>query len=232
MHVEPPGHAPTNLKELAIHYLMIVVGILTALGLEAGAEAWHHQRLARQTMEQLDSELRTNLNEVRLAVESDLQVLNNFSKLHEALMARLRAGKLSRAEASTMLNEGLQRVGFSTPTLRRDAWDTALADQALMHLPREQLHRYSEAYSSQRDMEQALITTTQSGMSVNQLSAVMTDAALGQLDGVEAAKMLQAYVMTMGSNVGNLKELGKLLERTLAHSTSPVPASAASTSRH
>lgn len=65
MHVEPPSHAPSSLKELGIHYLMIVLGILTALGLEAGFETLHHRRLAQHTVEQLETELRANLAEVR-----------------------------------------------------------------------------------------------------------------------------------------------------------------------
>lgn len=231
MHVEPPGHAPTNLKELAIHYLMIVVGILTALGLEAGAEAWHHRRLAHKTVEQIEAELRLNLAEVRQSLQQDKLILTQTRTLHDSLLAKVKGGKLSRAEASAMVLEGMGRVGFATPTLRRDAWETALADQALVHLPREALQRYSEVYSTQRDMQQGITAMTSAGMSITQLSSVITDASLEQLDPVEALKMLQSFQLTMTSVIGNFGEMARLLERSLDPQLGTASAAASSASR-
>lgn len=43
---------------------MIVPGILTALGQQGGFEAQRHRRLARHTVERVETELQANLTEV------------------------------------------------------------------------------------------------------------------------------------------------------------------------
>ena len=46
MHIELPKIRLHSLREFATHYLMIVLSILTALGLEAWIERVHHERAA------------------------------------------------------------------------------------------------------------------------------------------------------------------------------------------
>ena len=105
MHVEPPSHAPTNLKELGIHYLMIVVGILTALGLESGIEALHHRRLSHQTIEQVESELQANLADARASLKQNQTALKDLTALTNDVKQLIRDGQAKPAVLEPLLTQ-------------------------------------------------------------------------------------------------------------------------------
>lgn len=227
MHVEPPGHAPTNLKELVVHYLMIVLGILTALGLEAGFEALHHRRLANHTMEQVEAELRANLAEVRATQKQNEEVLAGVNALYADVAALARQdGKAASDPLRGMLTQRL-RVSLFVPALRRDAWDTAVADQALVHMPQPALRRMSEAYTGQREAQQAITAGINATASFSRISDVAVEAEFGRIDPVEALKALHGYRMTLRAVLGVERDLAKQLAQSLEEAQAPA-ASAAS----
>jgi hypothetical protein len=225
MHVEPPTHAPTNLKELAVHYVMIVLGILTALGLEAGFEALHHRKLARQTIEQVELELRANLAEARTSVKQNQESMTQLGGVLDEVKELVRKGEAKPAVLHTLLTDKL-RVSVFTPGLRRDAWDTALADQALIHLPHADLRRLSEAYTAQRDAQQAIQTTFGVLSSFSRLTDATVDAGYGRGDPVDLIKALHAYRLTLNGIIG----VERSLEKQLAESLGEAPAAAGAAS--
>ncbi len=221
MHVEPPTHAPTNLKELGIHYVMIVLGILTALGLEAGFEALHHHKLARQTIEQVEVELRTNLAESRQTLKQNRESMEQLNGVYAEVKKLIEQGQAKPAALYTLLT-GKLRISVSMPGLRRDAWDTALADQALIHMPVKDLRRLSEAYTSQRDAQQSIQTTFSSIASFSRLTDATVDAEFGRGDPVDLLKALHSYHLTLNAVISVEQEL----ERQLAQSLGEAPAAA------
>lgn len=228
MHVEPPTHAPTNLKELGIHYMMIVLGILTALGLEGGFEALHHRRLANHTIEQVQTELRANLAEVRSGVEKNQKVLTGVDALYEEAAVLARQGdKASPDQLRILLKERL-RISLFTPSLRRDAWDTAVADQALVHMPHEALRRLSEAYTAQREAQQVIASTINATGTFSRLSDVAVEADFGRADPVEVLKALHSYRMTLNAVLGVERDLAQQLAESLKEDKAAEPAMAGS----
>jgi hypothetical protein len=227
MHVEPPSHAPTNLKELGVHYLMIVLGILTALGLEAGFETLHHRRLANHTIEQVETELKANLVEVRSTLKQNQEVLASVDAIYAdvAKLAR-QDGKAAPGQLKGLLQERL-RISLFVPALRRDAWDTAVADQALIHMPHEALRRLSEAYTAQREAQQAITAGINATASFSRMSDMAVDAEFGRADPVEALKALHGYRMTLRAVLGVERDLAKQLAESLEEAPAPA-ASAAS----
>jgi hypothetical protein len=223
MHVEPPTHAPTNLKELGIHYLMIVLGILTALGLEAGFEAWHHRRLANRTIEQVEVELRANLAEVRSTLRENQKTIAAVDALYAELKTLARQDKPAPDALSEILNQRL-RISIFTPGLRRDAWDTAVADQALMHMPHDALRRLAEAYTAQREAQLAVQTNFNVLGSFSRLTDAAVDAEFGRVDAVEALKALRGYRLTLTAITGIERDLERQLAQSLGE---PAPAAAA-----
>lgn len=227
MHVEPPGHAPTNFKELGVHYLMIVLGILTALGLEAGFEALHHRRLARETIEQVEAELQVNLAEVRATLKQNHAVLEGVTALYGDVKKLTEQAQAKPAALKTILTERL-RISVFTPGLRRDAWDTALADQALVHMPHGDLRRLSEAYTAQRDSQQAIQASFSAIGSFTRLTDALVDAEFGRGDPVDLMKALHAYRLTLSVVIGVENELEKQLAQSLGEAPAASAASAAS----
>lgn len=231
MHVEPPSHAPTNLKELGVHYLMIVLGILTALGLEAGFETLHHRRLANHTVEQVETELHANLGEVRSSLKQNQEVLASVDALYGDVTVLARQdGKAAPDQLKNLLQQRL-RISLFVPALRRDAWDTALADQALVHMPHQSLRRLSEAYTAQREAQQAITAGINATASFSRMSDVAVEAEYGRADPVEALKALHGYRMTLRAVIGVERDLAKQLAESLAESLgeaqAPEPAASA-----
>ncbi len=231
MHVEPPSHAPTNLKELGVHYLMIVAGILTALGLEAGFEALHHRRLARHTVEQVETELQANLAEVRTSLTQNRAGLDRVQGLYVEVKKLAEHHEAKPGVLKDLLREKL-RIGVVTPSLRRDAWDTAVADQALVHLPHDDLRRLSEAYTGQREAQQAIQTSFGAIGSFARLTDAAVDAEFGRGDPIDLLKALQAYRLTLNAVVGVEEDLEKQLAQSLGRSAAEPAAAASAASGH
>lgn len=227
MHVEPPGHAPTNFKELGVHYLMIVLGILTALGLEAGFEMLHHRRLAQHTIEQVESELRANLTEVRSTLMHNREVMTGVEALYKdvADLAR-RDDRATPDQLRDLLKQRL-RISLFVPALRRDAWDTAVADQALIHMPRDALRRLSEAYTAQHEAQQAVVASINATGSFVRLGDVAVEADFGRADPVEALKALHSYRMTLSALLGVETDLARQLAESLGEAQPAAPAASA-----
>ncbi len=180
MHVEPPGHAPQTIKDFAIHYLMIVVGILTAVGIEQAIEAVHHRELAAQATEQIEEELRSNLRESSSTLAENRKRLAALKATEEAVASDVLKGDATPATFRTRLQA--LAIGTATPTLRRDAWEAAIANQALTYVDAAAVRRYSEGYSAQREAIQTILATFSLGNWPGQLQASIVDARLGKVD--------------------------------------------------
>lgn len=72
MHLEVLKVRLHSLKDFAKHYLMIVLSILTALGLEAWIEHAHHRHAAAEASTQIEAEIRANLAECDTDLQHDL----------------------------------------------------------------------------------------------------------------------------------------------------------------
>ncbi len=205
MHVEPPGHAPQTLKDFLTHYLMIVVGILTAVGIEQGIEAAHHHHLAKQATQQIDEELRTNLQEARTTLAENKKRLAALKKVEDALVNDVLHHDTSVGTFRTRVDA--ISIGTVTPTLRRDAWEAAIASQALSYVEPARVRRYSEGYSAQRDVTQMMLSTFTLGNWPGQLQAAVVDAKLGKVDQAALLKALATYELALAATAENEREL-------------------------
>jgi hypothetical protein len=205
MHVEPPGHAPQSLREFATHYLMIVLGILTAVGIEQGIESIHHRELAAQATRDIEVELRGNLHEASTAFAENRKRLAELKATEEALTQ-----DVLRKDASPATFEARMKtiaIGVATPALRRDAWEAAIASQALSYVDPATVRRYSEGYSAQREVTQTIIATFNIGNWPSELQGSVVDAKLGKVDQVALLKALATYEMALAAAAENEREL-------------------------
>ena len=67
-----------SLKDFAKHYLMIVLSILTALGLEAWIDHAHHQLAAATASAQIEMEIRDNMTEAHTDLQHDVAQLKRL----------------------------------------------------------------------------------------------------------------------------------------------------------
>jgi hypothetical protein len=210
MHVEPPGHAPQSLKDFGIHYLMIVAGILTAVGIEQGIEAIHHHELATQATEQIEEELKANLRETGEAIVENQRRNAALKTAIDTLTADI----VQKKASDEAFVAGLSKVinGTRNPTLRRDAWDAAIASQALTYVGPAELRLYSGAYSTQGDAMASILATTSQGNWANQFVDASIDARIGRVDQAALLKALTNYSFDLVAVTSNEQELAAVLK--------------------
>jgi hypothetical protein len=216
-----------SIQEFLREYLMIVVGILTALGLEHVIASHHHHQAAEQSRQQVVAELRANLDEIRQTRERNLRWSIPLAQLADSLKRDLKSG-LSQEDVRKHLrarHEAESNIGFSFPTLRHDAWEVMVANQTAIYMDTGHLRRYSAAYAFQRDMMAWLNQASTSMMNDQQLLDVLADPELQEVDP-------RAFLKLMARNAGMLRLLESdlaLLQGKLEEALKDEPRSASAT---
>ncbi len=235
MHFEVPS-LPHSVKEFAAHYVMIVVSILTALGLEAAVERLHHDHAAEAAQRSIETELRSNLEDLRDSNASNLKRVKPLEDLCDLLVKDFDDGVPTAQIKQQMADHVKAGIDFGVyiPTLRHEAWDVAVANQSASYMKPEVLRRLSVAYASQRDVNPASMTVL---VNVPAYVNALIDARVGASDPHEFLRSMKQAALTVRNAVGRFKELERDLQQALpddppptqpASSRSVAPASAAS----
>jgi len=134
IHKPKPWH---GLREFLKEYLIIVVGVLTALGAEAVVEGLHWRHVLSEEREALDAEVET----LRGAVLSRVE-------LQPCIDARLAAvATLIRRHDQGLTPDTVGPIGrpvYYTPAT--GTWDLAVADQSLSRMPFPERRKYLFVY--------------------------------------------------------------------------------------
>ncbi|HEY3951319.1 hypothetical protein [Phenylobacterium sp.] len=144
IHKPKPWH---GLREFLKEYLIIVIGVLTALSAEAGVEWLHWRHLA----EQHDAELAMSAQSVaanaiqQLAVDGCLR--GALQEIGEALLRPGTAWKGLKPDASGPVESYLPpRLQVRGRPWAYAPWESALADGSLTHLPADRVRAYALIY--------------------------------------------------------------------------------------
>jgi len=220
MHFEVPK--ASTFKEFGGEYLMIVISILTALGLEHGAQAMHHRHLAHQASQNIDAEIRANIAELTAVRAHNKAEQDNKIALRDALLAEIQSGASDAALRTNLKSHyaSVFRISLQTPTLRREAWDVAVANQAVSWMPPDQLKRYSVIYAGMRDLQALVATGAGSFMDGPRMQDAKSNVEMGGADPRETYRMLNQVVASFGNLNGNLRNLQSELEQG---SSAPAP---------
>jgi hypothetical protein len=212
MHFEVPK--AKKFKEFGGEYVMIVISILTALALEHAVQTWHHRHLAHEAAEKMNVELRATIKEVNAALEYNEKKRQTLHQVREQLLAGIRA-KTSDAELMKRYAQEwaeMMRLDLNTPTLHREAWETAVANQAVTWMTREQLENYAVAYGAIRDTSAITYNGALGFMDVPRLLDTIGRAQIGTANPQEIYLLAYRMAAAYDNLDGNLKSLNKLLE--------------------
>jgi hypothetical protein len=207
-----------SLKDFVREYLMIVIGILTALGLEHLVTSEHHARDAEQSRQRIVAEIRANLEEVRDAQAQNATRLGPIDAEAAVLRKEIEEG-MPRAEINRRLLDQIKGkvvMGYTWPTLRHEAWDVVVANQSASYIDADALRRYSAAYAAQRDSSVLGLHGAESLLNGTRVLDAFADLQLQRADPVEFLKVLgheSATVTAVQSVIGDLR---KQLEAALA----------------
>jgi hypothetical protein len=213
MHFEVPKSK--KLKEFGGEYVMIVISILTALALEHTVQTVHHNQLAREAGEKIEAELRLNARDVNDVLAHNERDLKEIQRVRAELLQGIRdkvADDVLIARFKTDWKTGIV-LGIKVPTLRHEAWDAAVANQAVTWMPDGQLQRYVTAYADIRDVQ-----TLATGGSANfvdgpRMMDTLSDLETGKATPQQMLKALAQLRSAYGSMDGNLQGLLKSLPK-------------------
>lgn len=218
MHLELPKMRLHSLTDFAKHYLMIVLSILTALGLEAWIERAHHAHAAETASRQIRAEIEANLNEVRGAIKSNDERVAPLRQLNTLLSQDIRAGA-----TAAVANQHIQAhradfaLGVEWPTVTSQAWDVAVANQSASWMDDAELHRYATAYANLRDTSNWLTHDSTTFINGPTMAAMHTRVDLGTpADPLEFVTVLRQMIDTSSEVQSHLHQLEAHLVDALA----------------
>lgn len=185
MHVEPPSGPLMSLKEFGLHYLMIVLSILTALGLEELLTMRHHAEAGHAARAAIEHELLSNLADLREAKTSNAERRVIAQAMGDELSAAIRKGEttatLQKKIAEDYFPKLKRSIGLMVPVQAHQAWDVAVANQSAGFIEPEHLRAYSAAYALEHDALQG----ANSGMLMldgPHMVEIETEIELGTID--------------------------------------------------
>ena len=140
MDIEGPQSPIHSLRDFAIHIATVTIGILIALGLEALVEAHRNHALVEHTRADFVTEFTNN----RAALGTDLRKSAALKSELEGLIGYGQA-KLAGRPATVPPLRSTRSFAFMATT----AWQTAIATQAMIHLPFSEADAIAEAERKQ-----------------------------------------------------------------------------------
>lgn len=212
MHFEVPKSK--KLKEFGGEYVMIVISILTALALEHAVQTIHHKQLAHEASEKIEAELRLNAKDVRDVLAHNETDLKEIKRVRAELLQGIQdkvADDVLMAHFKSDWKGGLV-LSITVPTLRHEAWDAAVANQAVTWIPDEQLQRYVTAYADIRDV-QMLSTGGTQFIDGPRMMDTMSDLEIGRATPQQMLGALAQVRSAYSSLDGNLRGLLDVLPK-------------------
>jgi hypothetical protein len=142
--VHPPHEPVHGPRDFFLHLFTITIGLLIALGLEAGVEALHH----RHQREEAEMLIRQEMAANRKAVvdgEPGLQTeIQAMTKVLGALEAASEGKPVAFEEGDLKFGEG---------PMQDSAWLTAATTGALSYMDYAEVQRFSSAYKEQEQLQ-------------------------------------------------------------------------------
>jgi len=181
MHLEPPNTRLDSFKDFARHYLMIVLSILTALGLEAWIEHAHHAHAAATASAQIEAEIRQNLADIDTDIAHDSARMRSLEKLRNQLETDVESHAtitVVQQHIRQLAPDGID-LDWRWPVLRREAWDVTVANQSASWIAVDRLRSYSAVYAAQEASTRLIFMDVPSIFDGPQMQNALLDARTG-----------------------------------------------------
>jgi hypothetical protein len=217
MHLELPKARLHSLKDFGKHYLMIVLSILTALGLEAWIEHAHHSHAAAEASRRMDEELAQVVGAIEQSTTINQKELATLQAFDAMVTSALAAG-IDTSEISRRIQARRDdyQLNANWPTLSTVAWDEAVADQSAGWIEGEALRRYSSAYTAERELGTWLQHDSTLVLDAPHLVDTLTDLQAGHpVDPYGFLRSLRQMEMMLGSEISHLQSASRRIAPAL-----------------
>lgn len=211
-------------KDFLVRYLLVFAGIASAWAVDRWNEWRQHRRVAEQTGVTLREELKGNLAEVREARQFDADQVAHADVFLRDLTSALKSGAVGRETVDRLLGRWDGRLQESLPSIRRSAWEAAIAGQAVATLDPGELRKFAGAYAELRRIEGSGFGPRSDGGELQGRYAQWElERTLGQADLAELARIVVRWEGRMRYEMGLMQAVEQTLTAAL------VPAGAANT---
>ncbi|HTV84610.1 MAG TPA: hypothetical protein VME63_04350 [Dyella sp.] len=231
MHVEPAKMPMETMKDLAKHYVMIVLGIVTALALEAWVEHVHERHAAEAASTQIEAEIRTNRSEIDKARARDTQRMHDLQKLRDVLVQDIKAHASDAQIIQHMQQnapDGLY-LDWRWPILRHEAWDVAVANQSAGWIDNDKLRRYAAVYAAQNARSTLMSEDLPIVLDGPRMVDVIIDLQVGNVQPTELLHVVNQMVWLTNEASHNLEGLAATIDAAM--SDQPTNTTSAATTR-
>ena len=221
MHVELSKLPMDTFKDLAKHYLMIVLGILTALGLEAWIEHLHHRHAAQIASVQIEAEIRENKLEIEKARDKDLARMHVFEKVRDGLINDIKSNATDATiiqHVHELIPDGLS-LSWHWPSLRHEAWDVAVANQSAGWIDSDKLHCYTTVYSAQNFHGAMANADIQIALDGPRMIDADIDLQTGEIQPRQLLHVVNQMRVLTAETAGNLDRLDKAIDEAMSNRT-------------
>lgn len=217
MHLELPKARLASLNDFLKHYLMIVLSILTALGLEAWIEHSHHRHAAATASAEIEAEIQGNLEQIEHIRVHDVERMHALEAVRDGLLHDLQAHDTDAVclqHARARMPDGLY-LDYRWPVLRHEAWSVAVANQSAGWIDGAQLRRYSTVYALQ-DASATLMTADMSMvLDGPRMNDAIIDLQTGTLTAHDLLHVVNQMAGTVNEAVHNLDSLDSRIRQAM-----------------
>lgn len=181
MDIHAPLEPVHTWKDVAIHLLIMTMGLFIALMLEAGVEYWHHRHVVAEAR----ANIRQEIEENHEAAERNLV---NVQKSIDAIEANVKTLHVMMAHPKNFHGSLANNMTFDS--FHDAAWRTARDTGALSYMPYEEVQRYSDVYMLEQMVNQKATESAEQNFQAE--SAVFMGYDMDSLPETEYVNMLRA----------------------------------------
>ncbi|MGA7155871.1 MAG: hypothetical protein WBY53_03440 [Acidobacteriaceae bacterium] len=142
--VHAPNKPISNAGEFFLHLFTITIGLLIAVGIEAGVERYEHHELAAEARQTMTAEIRDNAHNADDALAA---VDQEQKKMAQNVAAIEKVQLKPNDPANDHLNID---IGYRTVDMQDTAWRTAQATGALSYMPYKEAETFSDIYTDEQ----------------------------------------------------------------------------------
>lgn len=143
-----------SFKDFFKEYLLIVLGVVTALAANAWITRDQHAQAAAASTASMDVELQLSLESIRGSLKKNQAEIQQLGLLGKLIADDLRHGVPAKTINADIASHRAQfQAGTYFPDTSTSAWDVAVANQSVSWIAPDRLQRYSTAYSDLRNLK-------------------------------------------------------------------------------
>ena len=143
-----------SFKDFFKEYLLIVLGVVTALAANAWITRNQHAQAAAASTASMNMELLASLESVRDSLKKNQAEIRQLGLLGKLIADDLRHGlSVKTINADIAFHRAQFQAGAYFPDTSTGAWDVAVANQSVSWIAPDRLQRYSTAYNDLRNLK-------------------------------------------------------------------------------